>query len=270
MAAAKIRDNSGDDSSLSGFLETLSESARNSFKSIFNKVRGIADFRRSVIYVRADTGPRVLFAKSHELAHHDIPWHKISGGEKGYLHDDDYTLSPQVKELFEQEANYYAADLIFRGKRFINLARSVRPSFLAIFQLSAQHGASNQATLRRFVESQDELVASVCYLPSKLNFSMETGLGVLNAPRLVGSPNFIARFGDIILPMELDDEHPWAVARGAIDIPEGHIELECSGAAVNFWWQAWWNNYSLHVMLRREPRFKIIGESLRHVAERFK
>ena len=263
ITAANVKDKSDNDESISSFLESFSEKAQNTLKFIINKVRGISDLREPVIYVPTDTKPRQLFAKSHELGHQDIPWHKVYSEKSEFFHDDDYTLSSEVKEVFEQEANFYAAEVIYQGKNFIDRARSYRPSFDAVFTLADQHGASRQATLRKYVEAQDETVAALTYLPSKFNVEAESGLPILNAPRLFCSKSFLRKYGKIVLPDELSKGHPWSEARNMIEIPEGYMDFKCDGITVNLWWQAWWNKYSLLVLLRREPHLKMIGRLIR-------
>lgn len=263
IAAANIKDTSDNDASISSFLESFGEQAQSTLKSIINKVRGISDLRQPVIYVPTDTKPRQHFAKSHELGHQDMPWHKTYSEKSEFFHDDDYTLSSDVKEVFEQEANFYAAEVIYQGRNFINRARSYRPSFDAVFTLADQHGASRQATLRKYVEAQDEMIAAITYLPSKFHVDTEKRLPVLNAPRLFCSDRFLKKYGNIELPNELLSGHPWAEARDSIEIPEDYMDFKCDGVTLNLWWQAWWNNYSLLIILRREPRFKFLGKMIR-------
>lgn len=263
IAAANVKDKSDDDASIASFLESLGEQAQSTLKSVINMVRGIANLRQPVIYVPTDTKPRQFFAKSHELGHQDIPWHKTYSGKSDFFHDDDYTLSSDAKEVFEQEANFYAAEVIYQGKNFINRARSYRPSFDAVFTLADQHGASRQATLRKYVEVQDEVIAAITYLPSKFHVDAEKGLPILNAPRLFCSERFLRKYGNIELPDELSSGHPWAEARDSIEIPQGYMDFKCDGLTLNLWWQAWWNNYSLLVLLRREPRFGFLSKMIR-------
>jgi hypothetical protein len=137
-----------------------------------------------------------------------------------------------------------------------------------VFTLADQHGASRQATLRRYVEVQDETLAAVTYLVSDRRSDPKTGLGLFNAPRLYASKKFLARYGDVDLPYTLTDDHPWAEARTSLAIPDGHIGLCCSGTQVSFWWQAWWNGYTLLVLLRRKPRLSMIGDSIRSITNR--
>ena len=138
------------------YLQTLSERAKGVFRNAMQKLRGIADLREKVTYVPKDPhSGRELFAKAHELGHQVMPWH---GVDSAYL-DDNESLSPRAKAIFEQEANFFGSEAIFQGRRFQTLARDYKPNFGAIFKLADTHGASRQSTAWRFVEEQDEAIA---------------------------------------------------------------------------------------------------------------
>ncbi len=243
------------------FLSSLNEGGRALFRSSFQKVRGIADLRERAIYVPSDTAPRERFAKGHELGHQLIPWHHI-GAEKvsSFYRDTDFTLSPVVRDIFDIEANFFASEVIFQGKRFSQRARDYKPSFEAVFLLADLHGASRQATLRRYIEAQDEVLAGISYLPSL--YDRRDGLPTLRSPRLIGSPGFNRKYGRIRLPSQIPPDHPWAQARTCNGISLGEIDLDCDGPLVRFQWQAWWNSYTLLVLLRRRPSLGMVGRIL--------
>jgi hypothetical protein len=258
ILAAKVVEDKDTEGTVRRFLSSLSESSRSLFHSTFQKVRGIADLRQRAVYVPADTAPRQRFAKGHELGHQIIPWHRIGADRvPAFYKDNDYTLSPFVTDLFDIEANFFSSEVIFQGKRFAERVRDYKPSFDAVFLLSDLHGASRQATLRRFVEEQDEILASISYLPS--HYDRADGFPVLRAPRLIGSHGFNVRYACIRLPAQLLPHHPWAEARNSQELCSGEIDLDCDGPSVRFEWQAWWNNYSLLILLRRRPLLAMVS-----------
>jgi len=260
IRAAKV-DDRDTDGVLRRFLSSLSEGGRAFFRSSIQKVRGIADLRERAVYVPSDTAPRQRFAKGHELGHQLIPWHHI-GADKvsSYYQDDDYTLSPLVQDIFDIEANLFSSEIIFQGRQFTQQARDYHPSFDAVFFLADLHGASRQATLRRYIEEQDEMLAGISYLPSR--YTHVDGLPILRAPRIVGSRVFVRKYGSIQLPTAIRPDHPWAEARNSREICRGEIDLDCGGSSVRFEWQAWWNTYALLVLLRRRPALGIVGRIL--------
>lgn len=240
------------------FLETLSDAAKGFFRSAKQKLRGIADLRERATYVPRDPNTRrEQFVQAHELGHQIIPWHNI---DPAYL-DDTESLSPDVKATFEQEANFFGAEVIFQGPNFRALVRDYQTSFEAVFNLADQHGASRQATGWRFVEEQDEAVALIQYYPG--NAIDEHGNRVLNLWRTVGSTAFTIKYSEIALPRTLRTGHPWLAARDMEQVCDGMENLLVDERQVAFQWHAWWNTHALLVLLRRKPRLSVVSEILR-------
>ncbi|MDF0584175.1 ImmA/IrrE family metallo-endopeptidase [Bradyrhizobium yuanmingense] len=240
------------------FLETLSERMKGFFISAKQKLRGIADLRTRSTFIPPDRNERRMqFAKGHELGHQVIPWHQI---DPAYL-DDNESLGPNAKGIFEQEANFFSAETIFQGASFRKLARDFQPSFNAVFELADRHGATNQATAWRFVEEQDEAVALALYYPS--NALDSHGNSVLTIWRSVGSPEFLRRFGNVDLPLALRTGDPWVAPRDLNCACDGNENLMVDGHSMEFQWMAWWNTYTLLVLLRRKPKLSIVGGILR-------
>lgn len=263
IRAAKITEETDVDGLVERFLSTLDEGGRKLLRASMQKLRGIADMRERVVYVPSDKAPRERFAKSHELGHQLLPWHHLKNEEPvNFYHDDNHTLSPEVRDLFETEANYFAAEVIFQGQRFAAMARDFAPSFDAVFHLADLHGASTQATLRRYIEAQDEVIAAVEYLPNSFRTD-EDGETVLHKPRWFGSCRFVQKYGDVRLPTTVTSGHPWAGARKPLPEMEGEIDLDCGGQTVRFQWQSWWNSYALMVLLRRRPALSTLGRLIR-------
>lgn len=263
IRAANITSESDPEGVVSRFLSTLNAQSRAIFESAMQKMRGIADLRERAIYVPSDKAPRELFASAHEFGHEEIPWHHvITDDVAAFYTDDDFSLGPNVQEKFDIEANFFASEIIFQGDRFAARAKDYKPSFDAVFLLAELHGASRQATLRRYVEAQDEILAAVSYLPNRYVVD-DHGFPPLRAPRLFGSPKFVHKYGNVEVPGELTSVHPWAAARKLGEVCNGDINLICDGVAVNFQWQAWWNTYTLLVLLRRRPALSVVRRIVR-------
>jgi hypothetical protein len=259
IAAAKLEDVTDPEPFISSFIAKLQKGARETFRAALQKLRGIADLRERAIYIPSDTNVRrVLFAKGHEFGHQAIPWHNVNTAYQ----DDDLSLSHKAQECFDQEANFFSAEIIFQGRRFTSRVRDYKPSFEAVFQLADEHGASRHATLWRFVEEQDEAVATVAYWPSRYAVD-QSGYPVLRRDKVIGAAKFIEKFGTIEIPTELKTGHPWAAARDLGTVCDGEISLACSDGSIKFQWQAWWNTYGLFVLLRRKPLLGLVGKLVR-------
>jgi hypothetical protein len=258
LAAAEIGQVFDPETAKEQFLANLAEGAREGFLALWQKVRGIADLRERVVYVPTTTTvPRILFAKGHELGHEVIPWHRLP-----LYQDDERTLRPDVRAVFEREANYFSSEVIFQGSRFARRARDFHPSLEAVFTLADLYGASRQATLVRLAEGHDEALAAITYVPDRYSVD-EQGRSILRAPRVVPSPSFLSRYESILLPEELRTGHPWADARESSRPCDGDIRFDCGSGPVRFIWQAWWNQYCLMVLLRKPPALGLVGRWLR-------
>ncbi len=251
LAAAKIGNLQIDEEAKENFSARLIGAAKNEFNLMWERIRGIADLRKRIIYVDENTTrPRILFAKGHELGHEVLSWHYLDPGR----FDDEKSLTEEAEEIFDMEANFFSAEVIFQGGNFTRLVRDYNVGFDSIFHLADMHGASRHATAWRYVEEQDESVALVIYWPSRFNSE------ILRRGKVVASPNFLLNFGDIDLPEQLDSGHSWMAAQASNLVFGDMISLTCGNVAIRFEWEAWWNGYGLLVMLRRKPKLHFVRD----------
>ena len=232
-----------------GFFASLKKDVQETSKFIIQKIRGIADLRERAIYIpKTDNPLRNIFPKAHELGHQIIPWHNI---DPTYT-DNDGTLSPRIEIEFEKEANFFASEVIFQGKRFGNNARDYAASFEAIFKLSDLYGASKFSTIWRYVEEQDELILIAIYYPNENTFD-DSGKNVLDLWKIIPSKKCLNKFGQIDMPQRIRTGNPWVVARDLSHICDGKDALKYNSGSSTFYWQAWWNGYTLFVLLKHIP-----------------
>lgn len=125
-------------------------------RSAILKAKGLVDLRENVIYLDTTALPqRKSFVKLHEVGHKVLPWQRDS-----YVYlDDQTTLDPDVKELFEREANHFASDVLFQVDRFDREARDLPLDIKSALHLYKRYGASIHATLRRFVRQNHRACA---------------------------------------------------------------------------------------------------------------
>lgn len=104
---------------------------------------------------------RRIFTVGHEIGHNKIPSHRLLGyGETAS------TLSARVRRRMEQEANQFAAELIFQGDLLREVASGLPTNLDTVTQLSQTFGPSIRATLRRYVETHPASVAGLVLKPS--------------------------------------------------------------------------------------------------------
>ena len=255
LAAAEIGNLQIDEEVKQSFSARLIGAARQEFDSMWQKIRGIADLRERVTYVDENTTqPRIRFAKGHELGHEVLPWHHLDPG----CFDDEKSLTWEAEEIFDMEANFFSAEVIFQGSNFTRIVRDYTVSFDSIFHFADMHGASRHATAWRYVEEQDESVALVMYWPSKFNSE------ILRRGKVVASSKFLRKFSEIDLPRQLDPGHDWMTTHASNLIYGDMISLTCGKVTFRFEWEAWWNGHGLLVMLRRKPKLHFV----RHLADK--
>ena len=262
IAAIKNLELVTEDDSIFNYMKRLPKKAKKNFISATEKLRGASDLRNSIIFVPTNTNrtsTRARFATGHEIAHQFIDWHHIS--PHGYL-DDEKTLSPQITDEFEKEANYLGTSLIYQGDAFIRKTRSVKPTISAILEFAQMHDASFMATAWQFVNASDESVVVGFYYPR------DTHLGI-NSPvfklwKAVPSPKFEKGFdADEVMPEFLHNNHEF-VELALESSPDEYqlIHMQIAQKSVQMQVQAYWNYYALIVLFRRPP-------ILRNVLNRF-
>jgi Zn-dependent peptidase ImmA (M78 family) len=147
-------DNHTDLSSVSNnFFSKLSDN----FTKVLKKVRGVLDREKKTIYLDLSVKEeRKRFVKLHEVGHEVLPWQRKLYESIG---DDDFTLSPEVKDDFEIEANYFASLVLFQCNRFHELASDLPLEISSPMVLAKKFGASNHAAIRRYVETNPKRCA---------------------------------------------------------------------------------------------------------------
>ena len=245
LEAAGVENLKIDENVKESFSARLAGPAKQDFETMWPKIRGIADTRERVTYVDENTSQtRILFAKGHELGHEALPWHTLNP----YYFDDDKLLIGNAEEVFDAEANFFSAEVIFQGENFARMVRDYTVGFDSIFLLAQMHGASYHATAWRYVEDQDGAFALLTYWPSKFNPE------ILRLGKKVASPKFLRKFSSIDVPQELTQNQPWMAAYDSSLVHNDVISLDCTTGVFQFEWEAWWSGYTLLVILHHKPK----------------
>jgi hypothetical protein len=126
------------------------------------KVHAVLDRRTREVHINAATDPagQQAFKRLHETSHDLFTWQHIDDGHNGFA-DDQWTLSPKTKILFEREANQGAAELLFQRDRFAAMASEYAVSCGSVIELADSFGSSIHAAFRRYVETHRGAVAGV-------------------------------------------------------------------------------------------------------------
>lgn len=135
------------------------------FKRMMKKVLGAFDREKKEIYINPSL-PEVKknFIKLHETGHDVLPWQK----DVRYF-DNEFTLSADVQEMFEAEANYFASTALFQQNRFQDEIKKLPLEIGSPMALAKKFGASNHAAIRRYVETNHKRCALLVLEKEKEN-----------------------------------------------------------------------------------------------------
>ena len=133
------------------FIDNLKRRTNGRIQNLFsglNKIKGISFREDKMIYVDLnDNTNKKHFVALHELGHGILPWQN----ELSLALDNKSSLSPDVEEQFEQEANLFASYTIFQHDRFYKELEKLPLSIESGMALAKIFGSSNHAALRNYV-----------------------------------------------------------------------------------------------------------------------
>ena len=180
------------------FFEKFKDSSIKILQSGISKVKGIFDRREKTIYIDIGLDKNLgkkNFVQLHEIGHGVLGWQN----EMMLCLDNDDTLSHEIEEQFEQEANYFASITLFQHDRFIQEAEKLNLGLSSVMALSKKFGASVHATLRNYVLNSKNRCA-LLVLNHPVN---ENGyINILTKRDLFYSSLFLKEFGELNLPEE--------------------------------------------------------------------
>jgi Zn-dependent peptidase ImmA (M78 family) len=212
-------------------------------KRAVRKVLGALDRSEKIIYIDP-TLPNVKknFVKLHEVGHGALPWQKDARYE-----DDEYTLSPQVKEQFEAEANYFASGALFQLERFEDEMNNLPLEIGSPMALAKKFGGSNHAAIRRYAELSKKRCALLVLEDKQKNGSKS----VLDLRNCFQSSAFTKEFGQLNWPAKLDSNFPFIedYLTERRFHKEGTIQLLTNTGFVEFTYHYFDNRYTVFVLI---------------------
>lgn len=180
------------------FFEKFKDSSIKILQSGISKVKGIFDRKEKTIYIDMGLDKNLgkkNFVQLHEIGHGVLGWQN----EMMLCLDNDDTLSHEIEEQFEQEANYFASITLFQHDRFIQEAEKLNLGLSSVMALSKKFGASVHATLRNYVLNSKNRCA-LLVLNHPINKNGYTN--ILTTRDLFYSALFLKEFGELNLPEE--------------------------------------------------------------------
>ena len=213
------------------------------FQRLMKKILGALDREVKEIFIDPSLPPvKKNFVKLHEVGHSTIPWQK----EIKYV-DDEYTLSVEVKEHFESEANYFASAGLFQLQRFEDEMNKLPLEIGSPMALAKMFGGSNHAAIRRYAETSKKRCA-LLVLEDKERTGNRFSLDLRNSFQ---SKTFTKEFGDITWPEKLDTAFPFIqdFSRRRKFHKEGLIYLTTINGLEEFEYHYFNNQYCVFVLI---------------------
>jgi hypothetical protein len=195
MAAAKVTEVEEDVLNEVGFLARMRKKAGAAIKSAFSKVLGLFDAPSALIFIdRTMKMVKQTFVRLHESAHAFLPWQRPL---YAVVEDCEQTLAPDVAELFDREANVFAAEVLFQLDTFADEAEGKPFEIFTPVNLSKKYGASVYASIRQYVSKNHRTCAVLVLNPPELI----AGIGFRSTlRRVVASKTFLEQFSHCAWP----------------------------------------------------------------------
>jgi hypothetical protein len=189
LSVARVEEIHEDVLNEAGFLAKMRNKAGAALKSALSKVLGLFDAPSGLIFIdRTMQRVKQTFVRLHESAHAFLPWQRPM---YAVVEDCEQSLSPEVAELFDREANVFAAEVLFQIDTFAEEADGHPFDILTPVRLSKKYGASIYASIRQYVSKNHRTCVVLVLNPPELI----PGDGFrATLRRVIGSQCFSAEF----------------------------------------------------------------------------
>lgn len=175
-----------------GFLERRRMKAGTALKRALSKVLGLFDAREALVFIdQSVKEAKQTFLKLHETGHAVLPWQR---GIYTHVEECEQTLSSDVADLFDREANVFATEVLFQLDSFITEAEDYLFEIKTPLKLCNKYGASAYAALRQYVSKNHRACVVLVLNPPE---PLEREGFKASLRRVVASPLFKEIFGNL-------------------------------------------------------------------------
>ncbi len=172
------------------YLKGKASGAGDRIKSAVEKVFGLCDAAESIIHIDDSVvGSKQTFLTLHEVGHHDMPTHRKTFR---FFQDCSKTLSPEIADQFEREANNFARFALFKGDAFAEHAADSSFEIKTPIKLAKKFGASIYASAREFARTNER--ACLVVVLEQLEITKGHGMRA-EVRRMEASPSYRNQFG---------------------------------------------------------------------------
>jgi hypothetical protein len=193
LDAAKVRvapTSMFDPATILAYLKGAATATGTLIKSAISKVFGLYDADETLIHIDDTVAEsKQIFLKLHETGHHSMPTHRKLFR---FFQDCEKTLSPEIADQFEREANNFARFALFKGDTYAAFAADCTFELKTPMKLAKKFGASLYASCREFARTNRR--ACVVYVLEPMEYVEGDGVRA-TVRRIEPSPAFINQFG---------------------------------------------------------------------------
>jgi len=211
------------------------------FNRMLSKVFGVLDREIKHIYIDPKLpGVKQTFLKLHETGHHCLPWQSHI-----CYFDNELTLTQEVQEAFEAEANFFASSALFQLDRFDEEMKKLPLEIGSPIALADKFGGCKHAAIRRYAEHSKKRCALIEL--EKKSGSRES----LSLRNHFQSASFSSDFGNITFPDILGKEFPFVAdySRGRKLHKDGSVLIETQDGHANFTYHYFFNGHNVFVLI---------------------
>jgi hypothetical protein len=223
-----------------------------SLTDLISKVKAGLFSQERTIFINPNAhAASVPFATLHECTHHILPWQTKACV---YL-DDDRTLHPDTRFIFERQANLGASYLLWQGDDYIKQALDLPINTATPVHLAQQYGGSVHSSMRYYVETHRELLILMVIKRDSISTN---GVRRYELQYAVTSQSFVGKFGKPRFKVAaLSDNHILLKRTGLLDLFwEGEVSIILEGVQHPFAFFGYQTPYNIFVLLtpKRVPR----------------
>lgn len=183
------------DESFLSWIRKKAGDAGETLKRALSKVIGLFDAKSRLIFVDTTVlAVKQTFIKLHETGHAFLPWQKDI---YGVIEDCGQTLSPDVSDQFDREANVFASEVLFQLDSFSREAGDYDFGIKVPINLHKKYGSSIYAAIRQYVSKNPRACVVLILNPPELKEG--DGL-VASLRRVVSSDLFDEKIGAVNWP----------------------------------------------------------------------
>ena len=184
------------------YLREAGHAAFKFLKKAIDKVLGVFDVHADTVHIDDSVHKhKQNFLKLHETGHKEIPHQR---GLFKWIQDCTKTLSPDVADLFDREANNFASLVLFQDDTFAKMTADSAFGIKVPLNTGSKFGASAYAATREYVRRNAKACAVVILEPPEV-CSIN---GFTSAVRRIEySADFLKKFGHLQLPATLNPDH---------------------------------------------------------------